>query len=77
MHQSRRDVYHGEMSDEDHVRLAEVLNRCKSKVVVSGYPSDLYDGLYAGWRVVRYEIANHAAGGRQKGQEIECLWLNY
>jgi hypothetical protein len=34
-----RDVYHGEMSDGDHVRLAGVLNRCQSKVVVSGYPS--------------------------------------
>jgi hypothetical protein len=34
-------------------------------------------GLYAGWRPVRFEIANHAAGGRQKGRETECLWLNY
>jgi DNA adenine methylase len=75
--QNSRDVYHGELSDEDHVRLAELLNRCKSKVVVSGYPSDLYDGLYAGWRRVEFEIANHAAGGRQKGRETECLWLNY
>src|SRR5262245_50957112 len=56
-----RDVYHVEMSDEDHVRLAEVLNRCQSRVVVSGYPSDLYAGLYAGWRAVGFEIANHAA----------------
>jgi DNA adenine methylase len=72
-----RDVYHAEMTDEDHVRLAEVLTRCKSRVVVSGYPSDLYAELYAGWRVVEFEIANHAAGGRQKGRETECLWLNY
>src|SRR5262249_39993993 len=50
--QNSRDVYHGEMSDEDHVRLAGVLHRCQSKVVVSGYPSDLYAGLYAGWRTV-------------------------
>jgi DNA adenine methylase len=72
-----RDVYHGEMSDGDHIRLAEVLNRCQSRVVVSGYPSALYAGLYAGWRRVGFEIANHAAGGRQKGRETECLWLNY
>jgi DNA adenine methylase len=72
-----RDVYHAEMSDDDHRRLGQLLRRCKAKVVVSGYPSPLYDEIYRGWRVVTFEIANHAAGGRRKQRQTECIWMNY
>jgi DNA adenine methylase len=75
--ENSRKVYHAEMSDEDHRRLAQLLGRCKARVVVSGYPSTLYEELYEGWRLVEFDIANHAAGGRQKGRETECLWLNF
>jgi DNA adenine methylase len=71
------DTYFGEMSDAEHMELAEVLKACKSKVVLSGYPSKLYEGLYKGWRTVEFDIANHAAGGKKKGREIETLWINY
>ena len=72
-----RKVYHAEMSDEDHRKLAAILRRCKAKVVVSGYPSPLYEELYSGWHTVQFDIANHAAGGKRKAREIECLWMNY
>lgn len=70
-----RNVYHTEMSDEDHQKLATVLNECKSAVVLSGYDSPLYESLYHGWQKVTREIANHAAGGRSKKRETECLWI--
>jgi DNA adenine methylase len=75
--ENSRAVYHAEMNDDDHRRLASVLRSCKAKVVLSGYPSPLYLALYADWKVVTREIANHAAGGRQKGREVECLWMNF
>jgi DNA adenine methylase len=75
--QNSRKVYHAEMSDEDHRRLAQLLRKCKGKVVVSGYPSAIYNELFEGWRLVKFDIANHAAGGREKGRETECLWLNF
>jgi DNA adenine methylase len=65
------------MSDDDHRKLAALLGGCKAKVVLSGYPSDLYNELYQGWRVVTFDIANHAAGGREKARETECLWMNF
>lgn len=71
------DVYGVEMSDADHQELAKCLRDCKGKVVISGYPSPLYDQLYAGWRIVDFDIANHAAGGRSKARETERLWLNF
>jgi DNA adenine methylase len=72
-----RQVYHAEMSDVDHRLLAALLHSCKSKVVVSGYPSDLYEELYDDWRVETFDIANHAAAGKEKERETECLWMNF
>jgi DNA adenine methylase len=72
-----RNVYHAEMSDREHRELANLLAKCKAKVVLSGYPSSLYDELYCSWRLVNFDIANHAAGGREKARELECLWMNF
>lgn len=73
--QQSTNVYQTEMQDEDHRRLAALLVKCKSAVVLSGYDSPLYDELYSGWQKVTKSIANHAAGGNQKARETECLWI--
>jgi DNA adenine methylase len=66
-----------EMSEADHRALLEVNLRCQSKITISGYPSDLYDTMLRDWRRIEIPVANHAAGGRKKGREIEVLWMNY
>jgi len=76
-HKGSRSVYGCEMGEDDHRELAEVLNGSKSKVVLSGYPSGLYDELYAGWRTETFDVANHAAGGRSKDRKQEMLWMNW
>ncbi len=76
-HESSRSVYGCEMSAEDHRELAGVLSRCRGKVVLSGYPSDLYDELYRGWRTVEFDMPNHAAGGRSKARKQETLWMSW
>jgi DNA adenine methylase len=68
-------VYHTEMNDDEHRKLAALLAKCKGAVVLSGYESPLYDELYQGWKKVSRTIANHAAGGDQKSRETECLWI--
>ncbi len=70
-----RDVYGMEMSETDHRGLAEVLNKCIGTIVLSGYPSPLYEELFGHWRRVEFDIANHAAGGRQKARKTEVLWI--
>jgi DNA adenine methylase len=72
-----RQVYHAEMSDEEHSKLAALLHGSRAKVVISGYPSPLYSDLYSDWRLVTFEIANHAAGGKTKARETECLWMSF
>jgi DNA adenine methylase len=74
---SSKKVYAVEMTDQDHRELSAVLAGVQGKVVLSGYPSTLYDELYAGWRTVESEIANHAAGGATKARKIEKLWMNW
>ena len=76
-HEGSRDIYGVEMSEQDHRELAATLKACRAKVVLSGYPSPLYDELYANWRRVTFDIANHAAGGRTKARKQETLWLNW
>lgn len=63
--------YRHEMTNDDHVALAEVLNQVKGMVVLCGYPSDLYDSLYADWD--RYERRHVADGGNFR---TEVVWLN-
>lgn len=74
---SRPEVYDVEMTEADHRQLAAVLASVAGKVVLSGYPSALYDELYAGWRVMEFDIANHAAGGKTKARKTEKLWMNW
>lgn len=69
--------YEVDMTEEDHRALADELHRCQGKVVLSGYPSDLYDELYDGWRVIEFDVANHAAGAKSKRRETEALWMNW
>lgn len=76
-HESSRSVYGCEMTEGEHRELAVVLRRCVGKVILSGYPSDLYKELYGDWRVLTFDIANHAAGGRTKARKQETLWMNW
>jgi DNA adenine methylase len=76
-HAGSREVYGCEMSEHDHRELAEVLQNCQSRVLLSGYPSALYNDLYGKWRQVQFDIANHAAGGRSKSRKTEVIWMNW
>ncbi len=64
--------YRHEMSDDDHRQLAAVLHATGAMVVLSGYPSGLYDDeLFADWE--RHERRHMADGGRAR---TEVVWLN-
>lgn len=69
---SRSVKYIYEMTDDDHRELAEALHQVKGMVIVSGYPSTLYDELYAGWRCMMKSYRAQNA----KQPSTECLWLS-
>ena len=65
------------MTEADHRELLRVLKGCQGQVMLSGYPSALYDRELDGWKPHVFDIANHAASGAEKGRETEVLWCNF
>lgn len=65
-------TYKGEMTDDDHRALAEVLHSLDGMVMLSGYACPLYDEeLYPDWHRVTWDARTDAGLER-----TEVLWLN-
>jgi DNA adenine methylase len=64
-------LYSKEMTEQQHIELAEAIHQLKGMVVLSGYPSPLYDDLYKGW-----QTASKSAKANIGGKRIECIWLS-
>lgn len=60
--------YRHEMDTSQHEALANSLSLLKGAVILSGYPSDLYERLYAGWR--RVEKRDLSLMEPRKGQRF-------
>lgn len=73
-----KDAYKSfEMSSADHVELLTSLKQAQGFILLSGYPSNLYDDTLKGWHRFVKPMASHAGQGATKGQKLEVLWLNY
>lgn len=84
VHTSRRSdktsIYSYEMTDAEHRALAVALHAHRGLVALSGYPSPLYDELYADWNYidVPYDsAASNSAVSTTDSDRIERLWANY
>ncbi len=65
-------IYAHDMSGPGHVRLLEAIRGLrKAMVIISGYPSELYDNMLPGWRCVMREAVADTGAAR-----VEALWLN-
>jgi DNA adenine methylase len=71
------NAYDYEMAIDDHIELAEVLNSFKGKVLISGYPSRLYNKLYKTWTCEKRKMPNHASQQKVKPIKVELLWKNF
>ena len=65
------NMYRHEMSFDDHAELLDVLDTLEGAVVLSGYPSELYQARLAHWRLEQRDARDSRARTR-----TECLWLN-
>ncbi|OPX34505.1 DNA methyltransferase [candidate division KSB1 bacterium 4484_188] len=75
-HESRGDknAYKYEMTDFEHVNLANLLQKVKGKVAISGYRCEMYDELYKDWNI---HIAPTKKALSIKSERTEILWTNY
>lgn len=70
-------AYRHTMTVDDHRELAQVLMDARGAVVLSGYPSPLYEELYDGWD--RAELTGRADTANRSGADlgrVEVLWSN-
>ena len=64
--------YKHEMTDSDHEEMLQVITKSKAKMMLSGYPSDMYEEYLQGWKRMEFRgTAEHA------GLRTEVVWMNY
>ena len=63
--------YRFDYQEQDHVELLELLKGLPCAVILSGYPSRLYDERLGGWRTLELQVMN------QGGVRTEKLWFNF
>ncbi|MCJ7795199.1 MAG: DNA adenine methylase [Thermoleophilia bacterium] len=68
----QRRMYRCELEAVRHEALLRILVRLPCFVLLSGYPSEMYNLALSSWRVLRYPVMTRGGSLR-----TECLWLNY
>ena len=63
--------YEYEYSEEDHQKLLAVLKDVPASVIVSGYPSELYDNQLRGWNTYQFQVMTRG------GVRTEQIWFNF
>lgn len=74
MQSGKAGYYRHEMTNEDHIELLQALLKLEGMVVLSGYPSDLYNDILAGWSTQTTDA--RISAGRGSGVRKEVVWLN-
>lgn len=72
LHTRHGKQYRHEMDAGDHEELLALLLKHRGPVVISGYETELYDNMLAGWN--RYETTAYSQVCSKKR---EVLWMNY
>lgn len=72
-----KNAYECEMSDQEHHILGDILNKSKSKILLSGYENDLYRQMFVNWRWIKKEMPNNSGQSQIKQRRIECLIVNF
>ena len=63
--------YRFDYEEQDHITLLEQLKELSCHVILSGYPSALYDERLADWQQFELQVMNQA------GVRTEKLWFNF
>ena len=64
--------YRHEMTEQDHLDLLKALKQHRGYVILSGYPSEMYDRELHGWSVIHRKSYNQNAD-----QRTEVIWCNF
>ena len=70
----KNSCYRHEMTEADHADLLASVQQLHGFVVVSGYPSEMYDDTLTGWE--RHTTKARISANRGTKSRTECVWLN-
>lgn len=70
----RSGGYRHEMEDADHAALLQTLLGLDGFVVLSGYETDIYRDMLAGWET--YQTHSRISAGRGTALRVETVWIN-
>lgn len=65
-------LYRHEMDCEEHKRLLGIITNSRAKIVLSGYPSEMYDSALQGW--YRDTVMSQTTS-TEMAEEV--IWMNY
>lgn len=68
----KKNLYRYEMTEAQHIDMLKLLKESKSKVILSGYSSELYDSELSDW--ISVEKKTTAQMGLQRTEKI---WMNF
>jgi DNA adenine methylase len=69
-------AYSDEMSTKDHIELLDLIVNIKGKVIISGYPNNLYETHLSGWYTKEFEENLGGYEKSDKSKRIEKIWSN-
>lgn len=64
-------TYRFDYTKQDHIDLVEILKSLPCQIILSGYPSALYDDLLEEWNAIELQVMSNG------GPRTEKLWFNY
>ena len=73
LHETRlkKKIYRHEYTKKDHIELLNVISKVPCNVMISGYPSELYNDILRDWIFLEIPGSSHI------GKREEGVWLNY
>lgn len=73
LHHTRSSTrrYRFDYEEQDHIELLEILKGLPCSVILSGYPSNVYDELLTDWGTLELQVMN------QGGVRTEKVWFNF
>ena len=67
-----KKYYSHEMTDEDHIRLCELINKSKAKIILSGYENEIYESY-----LKNFKKTNISSFDTRGNKRTEVIWTNY
>ncbi|MCF7975537.1 MAG: DNA adenine methylase [Phycisphaerae bacterium] len=71
------NAYKYEMDNSAHAELLATIQQCRGRIILSGYPNELYNQTLRNWNQHARKIDNKVSCGRSKRIMTELLWSNF